>query len=288
MSAKLEEGDFKGAIRPASSDDTLAPMNEATYEALQERHPPPHPDAFIPPIEEAGQHHSVTVAVEEVLQTIRSFPKASAGGPDGLRPQHLKDMMSDNGGRQVLLPALASFIQLVLEGRTPTSIRPFSFGANLTALLKKQGGVRPIVVGCTLRRLGAKVAGAKVSEAMGDLLAPRHLGYGVRNGAEAAVHAARLYLHDTSPGTALLKLDFSNAFNFIRRDKVLEAVLEHAPELHPFVHSVYSSPSSLFWGDKTIQSAEGVQQGDPLGPLLFCLGIHRMHTSGIGIISVLP
>ena len=62
----------------------MAPMNEATYEALLERHPPPHPDAFIPPIEEASQHHSVTVAVEEVLQAIRSFPKASAGGPDGL------------------------------------------------------------------------------------------------------------------------------------------------------------------------------------------------------------
>ena len=35
-------------------------------------------------------------------------------------------------------------------------------------------------------------------------------------------------------------------------------------------------PSSLLWIDK--QSAEGVQQGDPLGPLLFCLCIHRMST----------
>ena len=40
-----------------------------------------------------------------------------------------------------------------------------------------------------------------------------------------------------------------------------------APSLFPLVHSAYSSPSTLFWGDKTIQSAEGVQQGDPLGPL---------------------
>ena len=28
--AKLEEGDFKGAVRLASSEDTLAPLNEAT------------------------------------------------------------------------------------------------------------------------------------------------------------------------------------------------------------------------------------------------------------------
>ena len=49
-----------------------------------------------------------------------------------------------------------------------------------------------------------------------------------------------------------------------------------APDLLPFVHASYSSPSSLFWSDKIIQSAEGVQQGDPLGPLLFCLTIHPL------------
>ena len=30
--------------------------------------------------------------------------------------------------------------------------------------------------------------------------------------------------------------------------------------------------------DRTLQSAEGVQQGDPLGPLLFCLSIQHIVT----------
>ena len=111
---------------------------------------------------------------------------------------------------------------------------------------------------------------------MGILLAPRQLGYGVKKGAEAAVHAARLYLRNLHPNNALLKLDFRNAFNSIRRDKMLEAVQRLAPCLISFVYSAYSSPSSLFWGDKIIKSSEGVQQGDPLGPLLFCLTIHRL------------
>ena len=93
---------------------------------------------------------------------------------------------------------------------------PYFFGANLTALQKKNGDIRPIAVGCTLHRLAAKVAGSKVMEEMGELLAPRQLGYGVRRGAEAAVHAARLYLRDIEPRKAVLKLDFKNAFNTIR------------------------------------------------------------------------
>ena len=57
---------------------------------------------------------------------------------------------------------------------------------------------------------------------------------------------------------------------------MLQAVQNFAPDLLPFVHSSYSSSSSLFWSDKIIQSAEGVQQGNPLGPLLFCLTIHPL------------
>ena len=154
VSEKLEEGNFKGAVRLASSDDTLAPMSEATFQALLERHPSPHPDSEISPIDEEVST-IVTVSEEEVSRGISSFRKGSAGGPDGLRPQHLKDMVSVASSSQVFLPALTAFVQLMLEGRTPTFIRTYFFGANLTAIRKSDGGVRPIAVGCTLRRLVA-------------------------------------------------------------------------------------------------------------------------------------
>ena len=40
--------------------------------------------------------------------------------------------------------------------------------------------------------------------------------------------------------------------------------------------AAYQLPSFLFFGNHIIHSAEGVQQGDPLGPLLFSLTIHDL------------
>lgn len=112
---------------------------------------------------------------------------------------------------------------------------------------------------------------------MAELLAPIQLGFGVKGGAEAAVHAARIYLRDLAPDKIMLKLDFRNAFNSLRRDKMLIAVKALAPDLYHFVHSSYSSPSLLFWSDEILQSSEGIQQGDPLGHLLFCLTVFQLH-----------
>ena len=82
------------------------------------------------------------------------------------------------------------------------------------------------------------------------------------------VHATRSYLHSTEE-PAVLKLDFKNAFNSVRRKSMLEAVKRVVPSLYPFVYKSYSVSSFLYFGDSYISSQEGIQQGDPLGPLLF-------------------
>ena len=44
-------------------------------------------------------------------------------------------------------------------------------------------------------------------------------------------------------------------------------------------HLAYGNPSVLKFGNRSVISQEGAQQGDPLGPLLFCLAIHPILTS---------
>ena len=59
---------------------------------------------------------------------------------------------------------------------------------------------------------------------------------------------------------------------------MLNLVRDFVPSMYPFVFSAYSAPSSLYWGDKILLSREGVQQGDPLGRLLFCLTIYPIQS----------
>ena len=171
---------------------------------------------------------------------------------------------------------LAGLLTLILEGRTPLVIHPTIFGANLIALTKKGGGIRPIAVDCTLRRLASKCACIHAMESLLQFLSPHQLGLGVPGGADVAVHATWIFLNTLPSDKALLKVNFSNAFNTIRRDKILEATEAHIPALLPFVHSVYSSPSTLLWEGDRIESSEGIQQGDPLGPMLFRIAIHGL------------
>jgi hypothetical protein len=77
----------------------------------------------------------------------------------------------------------------------------------------------------------------------------------------------------------MVKLDFSNAFNCLHRFDMLKSIAERAPELFPYCHSSYANPSVLHFGQYHILSQEGPQQGDPLGPLLFCNTIHPLLTS---------
>ena len=77
----------------------------------------------------------------------------------------------------------------------------------------------------------------------------------------------------------MMKLDFQNAFNSIRRDLMLASALEKAPVVFPLTFTSYCQTSFLFFGEYTINSCEGIQQGDPLGPLLFCLAIQDLISS---------
>jgi hypothetical protein len=88
----------------------------------------------------------------EVARALASFPPGSGGGPDGLRPQHLKDLTSMKTGAigSELLEALTDFTNHLLAGQVPSEVLPILYGATLIAIDKKSGGIArlPSAVRC--------------------------------------------------------------------------------------------------------------------------------------------
>ena len=65
-------------------------------------------------------------------------------------------MVSDPVQGRFALTALTGFINLLLQGKCHPVVRPILYGANLIALKKKCGAIRPIAVRYTRRRIAAK------------------------------------------------------------------------------------------------------------------------------------
>ena len=91
---KLEEGDFRGTIRINSSDESFAPINYPYTRVTQGEASTSHPNYQSAPEPVLNNSNSIEVSTSEVLAAIRSFPAGSAGSPNGLRPQHLKDLVT--------------------------------------------------------------------------------------------------------------------------------------------------------------------------------------------------
>ena len=93
-------------MRIACSEDSIADVTDETIKVLQSKYPDPHPESNVPSPPQPEEIVLLpAISEEEVTAAIRSFPRGSAKGPDGLRPQHLLDLTSasaERGGKILL------------------------------------------------------------------------------------------------------------------------------------------------------------------------------------------
>jgi len=71
------------------------------------------------------------------------------------------------------------------------------------------------------------------------------------------------------------KADIGNAFNTIERGSFLSKLNGGFKKIYKWVAFLYSDESNLYFHDRILLSRTGVQQGDPMGPFLFGLGINK-------------
>ena len=165
---------------------------------------------------------------------------------------------------------------LLLSPSLPPAPRAFLFGARLVALLKKDGGLRPIACGEILRRVAGRALCMRWRRPLAELLLRAHqVGVAVDAGGETAARLARTvsarWLAEHRSDSCVLKIDFTNAFNEHNRQHMLSEVAAAFPDALWYAVAAYASPTRLVFGDYFLSSSSGVQQGDPLGPALFSI-----------------
>ena len=111
---------------------------------------------------------------------------------------------------------------------------------------------------------------------MSSYLSPIQLEFGVPGGVEAVAHSLRRYVNTMRDDEIIVKLDFANAFNILRRDALMKTIAKFIPEIYCFVHATYSGEPNLQFIYCIIRCLEGPQQGYPLPSLEFCCSNHPL------------
>ena len=218
---------------------------------------------------------SLTVSAEDIIKATRGARRLTSGGLQQITPWHLKRAITASSNENCAKTA-AHLATRWAKGDYCPALGKIVAESKLIALWKnkKQTDVRPISVGCALRRLLTKAYCSKLNTQIAQITAKTQLGM-QKGGYEIGIHAMRVMAAKAKTrGEAILLLDFANAFNTVSRNLLISLTAKMCPELANLTWWLYKlEPKLWVTPDEAIRSSEGTQQGCRLSNPLFALAM---------------
>ncbi len=251
----------------------LAPLTPETADQLQALLQPHAVPALAAAPRPAGEGPNLFFR-KDSKQTLRATPKGSGAALGGGRWEHWRVVLASPSSA---LTAFHKVLLKVASGQVPEIIAAALSLSKLTPPRKAGSGVRPIAAPNLLRRVAGRLLVRGGKKELVKALGRRQFAIGTAAGTELLAHTVRALTED-DPQLVVTALDVRNAYCTASRAACLGALAETAPELLPCAELFCRRESQyLFWDGSgrchTLRSTNGVDQGDPLAPLLFACGL---------------
>lgn len=266
------QGHLQRASKALHSTNGMADLSQpSVQDHIRRLHPALPSSSTIPPLP-ANIQPTILEDDEVMKKIIRRSNNGACSGPSGWGGNLLSSLVESH----ICRAGIVALLKDILNGNISDDARQYLLASRLFGITKPDGGVRPIAAGELFYRLAGVLAVRNVVDSAAKLLSPHQYGIGVPAGCERIVHSMQHSLTDTTKKYAVLKVDISNAFNSCNRADMLQKLYDtrELTSLYRIADFAYSTPSELLLqgcDGLSIQSSNGVRQGDPLACLLFCL-----------------
>ena len=213
------------------------------------------------------------IKAEQILSASKKAKRLTSGGLQQISPWLLKRAFIEDTSLECATIA-GQVATRWGRGDFAAELGELAAESQLIALYKddKRKDVRPISVGCALRRLLTRAYCTQIRGFIRSHVQATQIGI-MKGGYEVGVHSMReLAIQAKKRGEVILLLDFANAYNTADRNLMLLLTAAYCPELTHLVLWLYEcEPQLITTSGDIVKSSTGTQQGCTLSNPLFAL-----------------